>query len=282
MKIVAFHCWWNLVVLLLSLQPAWADEPPEKNASRCLNPEIASDPSRPTVTHGADPTQCGVLELEYGFDHQWLGSGARHNDLTGGLRFGITPNLDLTWSSASFLNVADGTGSHTGFGDTWLGLRYRFLRQNKHLPALSLFYAGKIPSADSSQGLGTGEVDHSLSLLVSKDVRRFHFDFNLFELLAGRPTAPGNDHNTGFALATWYPLTRRLNAVLEPYGYTRLNPANPAFASAMAGINYHLRPYIYLDTGFDAGITPGAPKMRAYVGITYGVANVYAWIKHAH
>jgi hypothetical protein len=219
------------------------------------------------------------MELEYGFDHQWLGAGDHHNDLTGGLRFGITPNLDFHWASASFLNMGNGNGSQTGFGDTWLGLKYRFLRQTKRRPALGLFYAVKVPSASYVKGLGSGQVDHSLSFLASKDVHRFHFDFNVIELLIGRPNAPENDHNTGFALATWYPITHRLNLVLEPYGYTTLNKFSPGFASMTVGFNYQIQPRIFLDAGFDAGVTSGAPKMRAFVGVTYAITNVYGWVK---
>jgi hypothetical protein len=267
-------------VLLGGSTVAWAQEE-NPSESACLSSQIVSVPSRPTVTNATEPTQCGVVEFEYGFDHQWLGAGDRHNDLSGGLRFGITPNLDFHWASASFLNVANGTGSQTGFGDTWLGLKYRFLRQTKHRPSLGLFYAAKAPSASYLRGLGSGQVDHSISFLASKDVRRFHFDFNVIQLLAGRPNAPGNDHNTGFALSTSYPLTHRLSVVAEPYGYTELNQDNPAFASVMAGFNCQLRHRLVLDTGFDAGVTAGAPKMRAFVGVTYAITNMYAWIKHA-
>jgi hypothetical protein len=160
-------------------------------------------------------------------------------------------------------------------------LKYRFLRQTKHRPSLGLFYAAKVPSAGYLRGLGSGQVDHSLSFLASKDVHRVHFDFNVIQLLAGRPNAPENDHNTGFALSTSYPLTHRLSVVVEPYGYTELNQDNPAFASVMAGFNYQLRHRLVLDTGFDAGVTAGAPKMRAFVGVTYAITNMYAWIKHA-
>ncbi len=136
----------------------------------------------------------------------------------------------------------DGVGDRTGFGETWLGLRYRFLKQTKHRPSLGLFYAAKVPSGSAVLGLGSGQVDHSISFLASKDIHRLHFDFNLIELLAGCATASGFDHDTGFALATWLPVTHRLSAVVEPYGYTSLNQSSPAFASAMAGFNYKVQP----------------------------------------
>ena len=108
---------------------------------------------------------------------------------------------------------------------------------------------------------------------------RCHFDFNAIELLAGRPSAPGFDRDTGFALATWLPLPHRLSLVVEPYGCTSLNSSSPAFASVMTGFNYALRPRLYLDTGLDVGVTSGAPRKRVFVGVTYAVTNLYALIR---
>src|SRR5262249_39140667 len=87
----------------------------------CSSRNIASVPSRPTVTSATDTTQCGVLEVEYGLERQWVDGDARHDDLSGGVRFGITPNLDVHWASGDFLNFTDQGGSRTGFGDTWVG-----------------------------------------------------------------------------------------------------------------------------------------------------------------
>jgi hypothetical protein len=247
--------------------------------SSCFNSKIGSIPSRPTVTNATDTTQCGVVELEYGLERQWPGGGANRDDLSGGLRLGLTHNLDLHWFSGDFIHLMNGAGDRTGYGDNWLGLKYRFLLQTKRHPSLGIFYQAKIPSASFVNGLGSGEVDHSISFLASKDLRKFHFDFNLIELLARRPTAPGIDHDTGFALATWYPLTSRLSGVFEPYGYNTLNQANPVFASMTIGFNYKVQPRLYLDSGLDVGITHNAPQKRVFVGVTYAIANAYLWFK---
>ena len=256
-----------------------AEDPASPAESPCLNRTVVSVPSRPTVTLATDTTQCGVVELEYGLERQWPGAGANRDDLSGGLRLGLTHNLDFHWYSGVFVHLMNGDGNRTGYGDNWLGLRYRFLGQTKHRPSLGLFYEAKIPSAGVLEGLGSGEIDHSISFLASKDIGKIHFDFNLIELLAGRTSAPGVDHNSGFALATWLPLTRRLNVVVEPYGYTLLNSTTPAFASTTLGFNCKVQPRLYLDTGLDVGVTHDAPQKRVFVGITYAIANMYSWLK---
>ena len=48
----------------------WADEP-------CVGTAPVSVTSRPTVTNATDPTQCGVVELEYGLERQWPGDGPK-------------------------------------------------------------------------------------------------------------------------------------------------------------------------------------------------------------
>jgi hypothetical protein len=264
--------------LSLTCNLASAQEAPSSESS-CFNSTIGSIPSRPTVTSATDTTECGVVELEYGLERQWPGAGAVRDDLSGGLRLGLTHNLDLHWYSGDFIHLMNGDGDRTGYGDNWLGLRYRFLSQTKRRPSLGVFYQAKIPTASLIEGLGSGAVDYSLSFLASKDVRKFHFDFNLIELFAGRPAAPGFDHDNGFALATWYPLTRRITGFFEPYGYTTLNQLNPSFASTTFGFNYKVQKRLYLDSGLDVGVTHNAPHKRVFVGVTYAIANAYLWIR---
>lgn len=241
-----------------------------------MSTTVVSVPSRPTVSNGADTTQCGVVEAEYGFERQWPGGSAHRDDLSGGLRFGLTPHLDFHWASGDFWHIVDEAGTRTGFGDTWIGLKYHFLTQTRIRPSLGIFYQAKVPTADETKEIGSGEVDHAISLLVSKDISRFHFDFNVSPLLAGRHGSPGVDHNIALALSFSVPLTHRLSLVGEGYGYTSLNDQTPSIASVMAGVTYQVRPRFVLDAGFDTGTTPAAPPERVYVGATYAIGNLYS------
>jgi hypothetical protein len=266
------------LIVFLSVTALFQAAMPTSAQETCTSTAVVSVPTRPTVTSAANTTQCGVVELEYGLGRQWPGGGANRDDLTGGLRFGVTRKLDVHWSSADFLHLMDASGNRTGFGDTRLGARYRFLKQTKQLPSFGVLYEAKIPSARVALGLGSGEIDHSISFLVSEDVRRLHFDFNLIGALDGRTAASGFDHSTGFALASFLPITHHLSAVFEPYGYTRLNQSASAFASLMFGFDYQVHPRLYLDTGLDVGATSRAPRKRVFVGITCAVGNVYSWL----
>jgi hypothetical protein len=97
-------------------------EPGSANSSEssCTNTNFVSIPSRPTVTSATDTTACGVAELEYGLERQWPGGGANRDDLSGGLRFGLTPKLDFHWFSSDFVHLMNREGDRTGYGDNWL------------------------------------------------------------------------------------------------------------------------------------------------------------------
>lgn len=269
-----------VLAILFGLRTMQAQAQEEASTeSVCLSSLIASVPSRPSFSNGAATTQCGVLETEYGWNRQWPGGGIRQDSLGGGLRLGLTRRLDFHWSSDSLVNVLEGNQTQRGFGDTWLGFKYRFHEQSKRIPALGLLYLAKMPSASESKGLGTGQADHALSFLVSKDVRKLHFDFNAIEFLGGRPSGPAFDHCTQYALSASAPLKGRWGAIVEGYGANELNPDTPAFASTMAGLTYQLSPRLVFDGGLDIGVTHGAPGKRVYAGITYAIANAYSWIR---
>ncbi len=262
-----------LLPCLLNLAGSYASA---ASANPCASLEVASVVSRPTIANATDTTLCGVIEAEYGFDSIWPGAGSRHDDFTGGLRFGITPRLDLHWASGDYVNFDTIEGIQRGFGDTWLGVKYRLSSQAKKRPAFALYYQIKIPSA--AFGLGSGEVDHSIALIASKDVRRVHFDFNVIPSFIGR-AGGGFDYNTGFACASWLALPRRFTLVMEPYGYTSLNAGTPAYASLMTGVSYRVNRRFYLDTGIDTGVSHAAPHKRVYAGMTYAIGNLYQWFQ---
>jgi hypothetical protein len=241
----------------------------------CHSDSIAANPNRPTVANPADITQYGVLELEYGWDRLWPAEGVRQTSVGGLLKFGLLCDLELRWTTNSFLSQTDSSGTHRSFGDNWLGPQIRFYRQTKRVPSLAAAYAVKIPSASTADGLGSGRVDHAFTLLVSKDIARFHFDFNVSQLLVGRPNASGFDNNQQMNLAFSHVIHGGLQFTGEFYGDTRLNPATPGFASSLWALTYTVVPRLVLDAGFEAGLTSGGPHRHVFVGFTYSIANLY-------
>ena len=268
----------RMAIALFTLQSAMvlAENQGATRETTCIESTVLSVPSRPTVSNSTDTTQCGVVEVEYGWEqlHQ---TGLRQSDATGGLRLGLSRNLDFHWSSTEFFHLAQAGRDDSGVGDNWLGLKYRFSGQTRHVPSFGIFYQAKVPSP--SANLGTGHVDHAISFLASKDVGRVHFDFNVTPTLAG--STSGLNHNTGLALSSSVPLNRKLSLVSEAYGYTPLDHDAPGYSSMMAGLTYQSSHRLVFDAGADFGMTHDAPQRRIYAGVTYAIGNAFSWMRGA-
>ena len=241
----------------------------------CYADSIVANPNRPTVANPADITQYGVLELEYGWDRFWGEEGSETKSVGGLVKFGMLCDVELRWGTTSFLSVTDASGTHRSFGDNWIGPQIRLYRQTKRVPTLAFSYAVKIPSASTVDDLGTGRVDHQLTLLMSKDILHFHFDFNASEFLNGRQNASGFDRNQQLNLAFSHLIYRGLQFTGEFYGQTQLNQTTPAFASTLWALTYTVLPRLVIDGGFESGLTSGGPHRHAFLGATYSIANLY-------
>jgi outer membrane putative beta-barrel porin/alpha-amylase len=247
--------------------------------SVAANP-IAAHPNRPTVANPADITQYGVLELEYGWDRLRPEASIQQTSAVGLLKLGMLCDVELRWNTTSFASQTDPSGTHGGFGDNWLGAQVRIYRQTTRLPTLAFSYAIKIPSAPTENGLGTGRVDHSVTFLVSKDIKGFHLDFNATEFLVGRPDPSGFDRNQQVNVAFSHAIRGGLEVTGEVYKQTRLNHLTPGFVSSPWALTYAVIPRLVIDGGVEVGLTTGGPHRHAFVGATYSITNLYrAWRK---
>jgi hypothetical protein len=214
------------------------------------------------------------VELEYGLDRTWPEENVRQTAGNGLLKFGLLCDVELRWNTTSFLTQTDETGTHSTFGDNWLGTEVRFHRQTAYLPTMAGSYSFKIPSASTTNGLGSGRVDHSLTFGASETIAHFTFDFNFTQFLIGQPSG-GFDQNQQDTLAISHAIYKRLQFAGELYGQTQLNDATPGFASSLWALTYTVSPRFVIDGGFEAGLTSGGPHRHAFGGITYSIANLY-------
>ena len=246
----------------------------------CYADSIVANPNRPTVANPADITQYGVLELEYGLDRNWLEGSVHQTSVGGLLKFGLLCDLELRWTTTSFLSQTDATGTHRTFGDNWLGPHVRVYRQTKRVPSIAFGYAVKIPSASTDDGLGTGSVDHLFGILASKDIAHVHFDFNATHYWIGRAGASGFDQNDQVNLAFSHPIHGGLAFTGEFYGNTELNRNTSGFASSLWALTYTINPRFVIDGGFEGGLTSGGPHRHIFTGLTYSIGNLYpGWRK---
>jgi hypothetical protein len=59
--------------------------------------------------------------------------------------------------------------SHFGYGDTEIGIKYRFVHENEFLPAMGIFPLLEIPTGDKDKGLGNGKAQSFLPIWLQKD-----------------------------------------------------------------------------------------------------------------
>lgn len=238
--------------------------------------EIRANPNRPTVADPAEITEYGVLEVEYGWNHTWLGGQARENDFGALLKFAALCNLEIRWSPDTVISQ----GGQRGFGDNWIGAQYRFIRQSRTMPTMATSYMVKIPSASAAWGLGTGQVDQQIKFLASKDFGATHFDFNASALVIGRPVGGGRDAAAETDLSFSHSVWKRLELTGEIYGDTRLNDSVPGFTSTLWALTYNVTPRLVVDTGMDTALTPSSPFRKRFVmGFVYSIGELYPGLR---
>jgi hypothetical protein len=241
----------------------------------CYADSIIANPNRPTVANPADITQYGVLELEYGWDQPWKKEGSQPRTLAGLLKFGLLCDVELRWGTTSYQWLTTGGMTSTGTGDNWLGPQIRLYRQTHRVPSMAFSYSVKIPTANAQNGLGTGRVDQAFTLLASKDIAHFHFDFNATQFLIGVPNASGIDQNRQLDLAFSHVIYRGFQFTGEFYGDDRRDQTTPGYTSTLWALSYTVVPRLVVDGGFEEGLTSGSPHLHEFVGATYSLGNLY-------
>lgn len=226
-------------------------------------PEMTAVPNRPTVSTTAQPVQPGVLETEWGVD-----AASSHQDINALWKFGVTSNFELRFANNP-LTADSGEG---GFGDTSLGFKYRFTKDEWRVPSLAFIYMIKAPTA--ADQLGSGQIDHAFAFVASKDLGKHHFDFNLIANLLGRSSG-GFDRNYLNALAWSHPVHGKWGATAEVSGVTSPNSAIPGSAQFIASATYTARSRLVFDCGMMGRITGDIPHAMFVAGVTYSIANFY-------
>jgi hypothetical protein len=234
-------------------------------ADACDAP-VVSYPTRPNWDTGAQTTQCGVTEIDYGGLWQQMGGGVIQTQMPASLRYGVTPRLDLRLGMAVHMTQSGGgTQALEGFGDLWVMVRYRVVEQSAKLPAMAFVYGAKAPTADPEEGFGSGHVDHQLIFVASRDLGRNHFDFNMVGTVVGKDD--GYDLTAEYGLALTRPITQKLSWILESYGGPQPGPPD-YFGSGFAGVSYTAKPALVLDAAYARDYSAGTPRGQFMLGFT--------------
>lgn len=233
-------------------------------------------PARPTVSNPAEFQKPGVLQLESGYNANFHAFGvSSEQDTPIAIRFAASSSVLLEADvDAVISQTATGQQKTTGFGDCQLGIQTVLFHERQTSPGVAVAYYIKAPTASSTDGLGTGRVDHNFIALVSKTVDRTTLDLNAICLVAGRTSRKGHASSGQGAFAVSEALTKRFGVQGEISGFSR----NDEQRGAMVGLSvatYQVSERLVLDAGVRFGLTHGAPSSGFVAGMTVGVSDLF-------
>jgi Putative MetA-pathway of phenol degradation len=243
---------------------------------RAQEPPIQVNPNRPTFATPALTTQVGVAELEIGLQRSAARDAERLSFTPFLVKVGLRKDLELRVGGNGFLRQTQPpTPAASGIGDTTLGAQWCYLRNGPLGVDEAVQLTLKLPTASAPKGLGSGETDETLMLLLSRDLGPFHADANLMATRLGRPEAEGGGAvlQPAATLSVSRTLDEQWSLTGEVY-WIGATSENPRVVSNLWAIGYKVSPRLVLDAGLDVGLSHGAQKLSLFTGLTVGMFRV--------
>jgi len=88
------------------------------------------------------------------------------------VNYGIIPNVQLHLVAPLGYAHA-GEGTHYGYSDTELGVKYRFVDETEAAPQVGVFPLVELPTGDENKGLGSGKVQAFIPVWAQKSLGKF-------------------------------------------------------------------------------------------------------------
>lgn len=164
----------------------------------------------------------------------------------------------------------------TGIGDVILRGRYYLVEEQEYVPLIAVTARLKFPTANASQGLGTGEFDHGYGVEISKLIGTswlvfFDGGYNVI----GDPDRGDGSGRLGLRNQYWYDVgtgyyvTKDLLASVYFEEYRALRPGLPNARDVFFSSNYRLSVAWRVNGGVAVGLSNGAPDYVLSVGTSY-------------
>ena len=176
--------------------------------------------------------------------------------------YGISDSLQFRLETG-YLIKRTGKKVESGLEDTQVQLKWRCLNETKTSPQWSVAFQSKLPSADASRGLGTGDADYKFTVTVAKNYGRLKLAANAGQNFMG--DAKSRDYAFAGVLGQ-YQLTQKLNVGLQLYGNASPAHKKPDELAFGVGMKYRYAPdHILL---FSVGRSErGYSNLSCYAGL---------------
>ncbi|MBN3039422.1 MAG: transporter [Candidatus Omnitrophica bacterium] len=222
--------------------------------------------ARPLSTDDAGTVEKGHFEAEAGFEY--VDDADDEYNLGFCMKYGLFSRLDIGVEVPyHFIEVSNGDDVD-GIGDVSISAKLNVLEEKENIPALAISYSFKTETGDEEKGLSSGEVDHAINAILTKELGKVVGHLNLGYTYVGL-AEDENDDVFSYAIALEYPVNERLNLVGELTGETNFDGEfddNP-FAG-LVGFNYALSDIITFDLGFGWGISDASADFLVTSGLT--------------
>ena len=137
-------------------------------------PVAAQDPSSPPadtqVVDATDKTDVGLVQVELGGSFTRVSAGSRASATPFTARYGVSDWLEVSVGADGMVTQRDIQQRVSGFGNVQIGAKLRVFGAAGGAPVLGLLPQVTLPTADASQGLGSGVADVTLGFVSGKDL----------------------------------------------------------------------------------------------------------------
>ncbi len=225
-----------------------------------------ANPGRPTVSTPATLTPAGYLQFETGYlyaNHSpEFSSQSSFNEV---MKVTVVPRLEFLVSSGPFAHSRVAGQSSNGSGSISLGAQGVLYSGEGARPTVALSYFREVYGGDTPD-LDIGSSKNSALILVSADVKGFHYDTNyIFNDVIEGPVHRGQ---FGQTLSVSHALFGKFGLSGEIWHFTQPFLRGNAVGNLWA-LNYNASKYLVLDAGFNRGLTSTSTRWEVFVGFTY-------------
>lgn len=239
---------------------------PSAGAQSAATDEPDANPGRPTVSTPATLTPVGYLQFETGV----LGAASSPEFAT---RYGfdeviklsVAPRLELFASTEPAVHFSAGGNTANGMGEVFLGAQAVIAPGEGAKPTLSASYSYRSYDGGAPE-LDFGSPRNSFLLLVSGDVKGFHYDTNaIFNEVVQRQK---RRLQLGQTLSISHPIARKFGISGEIWRFTQPFLNSYAVGNLWAA-SYTPQKNLVIDAGFEKGLTSTSTRWEVFAGFTY-------------
>ncbi len=261
-------CWlllWLCAVAASVVAQSGGGGPSGQNTS-VVNDEPVANPGRPTVSTPATITPVGYFQFESGVMGAWtspeFSSQFNFNEV---IKFSVSRWIELIAASAPYVHAVSGGQTVNGTGGFGLGAQAIVHHGEGANPTIAVNYVGVVVDGNTPD-LDIGSFRDSVTLLISADIKGFHFDnnylFDMVEQAGVRRAQYGQTLSVSHSLGGAFGLSGEIWHFTQPFLHSNC-------VGNLWAVNYNAKKYLVFDAGFNYGFTSTSTKWEVVAGFTY-------------